>query len=320
MNQEPRPEDQDQNIAPATIAQRAEEIALSDGRTAAETTDADYARAQAELARPLPTEQLSAEPTDGFRRADIASATPGTKAASLYDEDPQIGADLVEQGIQEAVHDEFVESGRETLSEVFVERTETSDAEETGNTAEPAQEKVEEEQEPLPSATFTEPAIAPFHVKKAKPPVKRRAVKPAMVIPAPTPVRAKAKAAKKSISRAKPKPSPQPKAMAQPKTKAKAKAPMKMKTKPKIKAKAKAAPKTKAKVAARRPAPKKTLPAKAKARIKAPAKTKAKSRAKARPVMKVKAKAKTKTKMKPMPKPKTRTKAKGKPQAKRWGR
>ena len=241
----------EQDIPAVLVTQRAEEIAVSDGRTAAEVTDADYARARAELSQPAPAEQRPAEPVDGFRRADVAMATAGTQATTGYEDDGQIGAHLVEDGIQAAVQDDFVAGGRATLADTS-----------------------EGEPEPeLEAATFTEPAIAPLKEApaKAKPAAKKTA-----------PKKVAKPAAKKAVKKISP--------PAKKKSPAKAKAKLQAKPKAKTKAKpAKAAGKIKAKGKAKaksQPKPKKALRKAAKkagkkAKVKAQAKTKA-SRPKAK--------------------------------------
>ena len=239
----------EQDIPAVLVTQRAEEIAVSDGRTAAEVTDADYARARAELSQPAPAEQRPAEPVDGFRRADVAMATAGTQATTGYEDDGQIGAHLVEDGIQAAVQDDFVAGGRATLADTS-----------------------EGEPEPeLEAATFTEPAIAPLKEAPAK-------AKPAAKKTAPKKVaKPAAKKAAKKVSPPVKKRSPakaKAKLQAKPKAKTKAK-PAKAKGKSKAKAKTKSQPKPKK---ALRKAAKK---AGKKAKVKAQAKTKA-SRPKAK--------------------------------------
>ncbi len=248
----------EQDIPAVLVTQRAEEIAVSDGRTAAEVTDADYARARAELSQPAPAEQRPAEPVDGFRRADVAMATAGTQATTGYEDDGQIGAHLVEDGIQAAVQDDFVAGGRATLADTS-----------------------EGEPEPeLEAATFTEPAIAPLKEAPAAKPKARAQAKPAARKAAPK--KAAKPAAKKAVKKISP--------PAKKKSPAKAKAKLQAKPKAKTKAKpAKAAGKIKAKGKAKaksQPKPKKALRKAAKkagkkAKVKAQAKTKA-SRPKAK--------------------------------------
>ena len=245
----------EQDIPAVLVTQRAEEIAVSDGRTAAEVTDADYARARAELSQPAPAEQRPAEPVDGFRRADVAMATAGTQATTGYEDDGQIGAHLVEDGIQAAVQDDFVAGGRATLADTS-----------------------EGEPEPeLEAATFTEPAIAPLKEAPAK-------AKPAAKKTAPKKVaKPAAKKAAKKVSPPVKKRSPakaKAKLQAKPKAKTKAK-PAKAKGKSKAKAKTKSQPKPKK--ALRKAAKKAGKKAKVKAQAKASRpKAKAKKAAKKR--------------------------------------
>ncbi len=245
----------EQDIPAVLVTQRAEEIAVSDGRTAAEVTDADYARARAELSQPSPAEQRPAEPVDGFRRADVAMATAGTQATTGYEDDGQIGAHLVEDGIQAAVQDDFVAGGRATLADTS-----------------------EGEPEPeLEAATFTEPAIAPLKEAPAK-------AKPAPKKTAPKKIaKPAAKKAAKKVSPPVKKRSPakaKAKLQAKPKAKTKAK-PAKAKGKSKAKAKTKSQPKPKK--ALRKAAKKAGKKAKVKAQAKASRpKAKAKKAAKKR--------------------------------------
>ncbi|MDE1169996.1 MAG: hypothetical protein PW734_02110 [Verrucomicrobium sp.] len=106
------------DISPALVEARAEEIAVSDGRRAEEATEADYRQAERELLASVPTERQTPEPPRAVRLPEQAMATPGVQAPNPYrDEDGQIGAELVEEGVQEAVHDDFVEGGKKTLAD-----------------------------------------------------------------------------------------------------------------------------------------------------------------------------------------------------------
>ncbi len=79
------------NVNPMMIRERATELAVMDGRTEEEVSQQDLDRAEREL------------------KADLTPHAPtGT--------DPESNAEkLVEQGIEEAVHDEILESNKETV-------------------------------------------------------------------------------------------------------------------------------------------------------------------------------------------------------------
>jgi len=114
------------DISSDLIEKRAEELAVSDGRKASETTDADYQKAEDELMGTRPTDEQGPEPAEAVRRAENAFATPGTRRPNEYENDDQIGAELVEEGVQEAVHDDFVEAGKETLADEDLEKKESA--------------------------------------------------------------------------------------------------------------------------------------------------------------------------------------------------
>jgi hypothetical protein len=265
------------DISPALIDKRAEELALSDGRTAEETTDADYARASRELLHPVPAEQDGPDPEQGFRRPDAALATPGTKASTEYDEDGQIGAALVEEGVQEAVHDAFVQAGRETLADLDIQGEAASDADpEPGPTtdSEPAPSLVPESASAGgPTAARLQPR-APSRNTAPKQAMRKPVAKPARKAPA-TKVAAKKKPARaKAKTKAAAKKQPQPKKAApaksrlrvparrgkktaslagKPKAKGKALIKTRLKLKPKaVKAKAKPRPRAKPRKTAKR--------------------------------------------------------------------
>lgn len=79
------------NVNPMMIRERATELAVMDGRTEAEVSQHDLDQAEREL------------------RADLTPDAPtGT--------DPEKNAEtLVEQGIEEAVHDEILESNKDAV-------------------------------------------------------------------------------------------------------------------------------------------------------------------------------------------------------------
>lgn len=103
--------------SPLLVEQRARELAIADDRPGDEFTDADYAKARAELLGrdsnlPNDVDQETAAITEWDR-----PATSGGRRVTntMDDEDNGVGERLVRQGIEEAVHDEMTQAGAENL-------------------------------------------------------------------------------------------------------------------------------------------------------------------------------------------------------------
>ncbi len=101
---------------PESVEQRAREIALIDERNPDEFTDADWDQARKEL---LGVE-ITAPAEDTNEVADAMSDRDGIPDESGHrvsraglDEDENLGAQLVTDGIEEAAHDQMVEAAKE---------------------------------------------------------------------------------------------------------------------------------------------------------------------------------------------------------------
>jgi len=99
------------------VQKRARELAISDGRSASEVTSADWQRAKRELmgAAASGTMQQDVEEATSSREWDPAPGTVGQRADTQEVDDEQTFAEqLTHEGVEEADHDERIESGRET--------------------------------------------------------------------------------------------------------------------------------------------------------------------------------------------------------------
>lgn len=103
---------------PAMIRERATELAAGDGRTEDEVTSADLEQAERELAADLhegPVTEPNIAPGASTAAGDPPASTGGQTSPTGFNAEPSGAEKLVHEGIEEAVHDEFVESGKETL-------------------------------------------------------------------------------------------------------------------------------------------------------------------------------------------------------------
>jgi len=114
------------NISPAMIRERAAEIAVIDGRRDDEVTPGDLRQAEDELradldpgrpGRDLPEIRPAPQSGDPTPSRATQSAGPGLEEGYRSP-----GEQLFQQGIEEAVHDEMLESGKESLREEDEER------------------------------------------------------------------------------------------------------------------------------------------------------------------------------------------------------
>ncbi len=106
--------------SPEMVEKRAREIAMIDERKADEFTDSDWEQAKNELTG---VEQAHAPEADDevvdemSERDDIPGAAGHQAPNNGFDEDVNIGEELVSGGIDEAAHDQMVEARREELEE-----------------------------------------------------------------------------------------------------------------------------------------------------------------------------------------------------------
>ena len=104
--------------SPDTVEKRAREIALIAERDPDEFTDADWDQARRELQGALP----SNAPEETDENAEVVEewnvvASSGGHRAPRVEDDENLGEQLVEDGIQEAAHDQMVEARREELAQ-----------------------------------------------------------------------------------------------------------------------------------------------------------------------------------------------------------
>lgn len=109
------------NVSPATVRERAIQLAVIDGRSEDEIDQHDLDRAEQEfrdngrrgvarhdLPRDLSNSALAGDPTP----------SPGSQAGNRpYDGEDNTQEELVQQGMDEALHDEMLESGKQTLED-----------------------------------------------------------------------------------------------------------------------------------------------------------------------------------------------------------
>jgi hypothetical protein len=97
-------------VTPAMVERRAREIAAIDGRSAREVRDEDRATARAELlgnARPLDAEAPE-DSINGARRPDGTPGSTGQHTENITPKDDQNTIELVEEGVEEAEHDQML--------------------------------------------------------------------------------------------------------------------------------------------------------------------------------------------------------------------
>jgi hypothetical protein len=106
--------------SPETVEKRAREIAMIDERNPDEFTEADWRQAKNELIGLQATHapEVDDEVEDEMsERDDIPGASGHRAPKNGFDEDENLGEELVSGGIEEAAHDQMVEARREELQE-----------------------------------------------------------------------------------------------------------------------------------------------------------------------------------------------------------
>lgn len=104
-------------VTPEMVRKRARELALSDGRSAEEMTSGDWAQARRELlgADALPTTESDIEEATSTTGWDPAPPTIGRRTGTQeVDDEETVAEQLIQEGVEEADHDERVQAGRET--------------------------------------------------------------------------------------------------------------------------------------------------------------------------------------------------------------
>jgi hypothetical protein len=100
------------------VLKRARELALSDGREAGEVTESDFDQARRELTGAGTSSNEDLDETAATSNWDPAPGTLGHRAESQEVDDEQtVGDQLTHEGVDEADHDERVQSGRENRRE-----------------------------------------------------------------------------------------------------------------------------------------------------------------------------------------------------------
>ena len=104
--------------SPDEVEKRAREIALIAERDPDEFTDADWDQARRELLGAVPSN--APEETDDNAEVveewNVVASSAGHRAPRVEDEE-NVGEHLVEDGIQEAAHDQMVEAHKEALDQ-----------------------------------------------------------------------------------------------------------------------------------------------------------------------------------------------------------
>src|ERR1043166_444932 len=104
--------------SPDAIRERARELAVIAGRAASEFTDADWEQAKRELLQsgtpPADEDEMVAAVTTW----DEVPGSPGHQAKNYGPQDEtNIAQELVEEGVEEALHDEMVEARKKNVDE-----------------------------------------------------------------------------------------------------------------------------------------------------------------------------------------------------------
>ena len=106
--------------SPDQVEKRAREIAMIDERNADDFTEADWSQAKREMTgvaaehAPEADDDLADEVAE---RDDVLGSTGHQVPNNGFDDDENVGAELVTGGIDEAAHDQMVEARREELEE-----------------------------------------------------------------------------------------------------------------------------------------------------------------------------------------------------------
>jgi hypothetical protein len=106
--------------SPETVEKRAREIAMIDERNPDEFTEADWRQAKNEL---IGVEGSHAPEVDDVvdgelrERDDIPGASGHRAPKNGFEEEENVGEELVSGGIEEAAHDQMVEARREELEQ-----------------------------------------------------------------------------------------------------------------------------------------------------------------------------------------------------------
>lgn len=106
--------------SPELVERRARELAMIDERNADEFTDADWAQAKNELTgvEPAHVPEADDEVADEVsERDDVPGAAGHQVPNNGFEDDENLGQELVSGGIEEAAHDQMVEARRDELEQ-----------------------------------------------------------------------------------------------------------------------------------------------------------------------------------------------------------
>jgi hypothetical protein len=103
-------------VTPQMVEQRARELAQSDGR--AQANDLDQTQAREELTGPMSTSERPPTREEPGRDWEMPLVSTGEKAPTVRPEDEQnVLEEVVEEGLEEADHDQRLSSGQTRESE-----------------------------------------------------------------------------------------------------------------------------------------------------------------------------------------------------------
>ena len=104
--------------SPDSVEKRAREIALIAERDPDEFTDADWDQARRELLGTLDynAPEETADNAEVVEEWNVVASSAGHRAPRV-DDDESVGEQLVEEGIEEAEHDQMVEARKEELKQ-----------------------------------------------------------------------------------------------------------------------------------------------------------------------------------------------------------
>ena len=106
--------------SPETVERRAREIALIDERNPDEFTESDWNQAKRDLTGVEGSHVPEVDDTvedEMSERDDIPGASGHQVPNNGFDDDENVGEELVSGGIEEAAHDQMVEARREELDQ-----------------------------------------------------------------------------------------------------------------------------------------------------------------------------------------------------------
>ena len=107
-------------VTEAMVRRRAREIALINGRPKGQMLDSDYAQARRELTteEPLAPQETAADRLPEDKRWDPVPGSRERKAPTVSPSDEQtVAENFVEEGVEDAEHDQMKEAGKKMRRE-----------------------------------------------------------------------------------------------------------------------------------------------------------------------------------------------------------